>query len=79
MPLMMSALASGSEEGSGKKGNLEERKEKESVKRATCVGKKLNRCTIEDKARVIELIEKDHKNCGIVKVTGFPEGTVHNF
>ena len=77
--LMMSALASGSGEGSGGKGNLEERKEKEPVKRATRVGKKLIKCTKEDKTRVIELIEQGHKNCDIVKMTGFPEGTVHNF
>ena len=50
----MSALASCSGEGSGEKGNLEERKEKKTVKRATRVGKKLNKCTMENKARVIE-------------------------
>ena len=55
---MMSGLASGSGEGSGEKGNLQERKEKEPVKRTTHVGKKLNKYTMEDKARVIELIEK---------------------
>ena len=27
----------------------------------------------------IELIEKGHKNCEIVKMTGFPKGTVRNF
>ena len=48
---MMSALASGSGEGSGEKGNLEERKEKEPVKRATHVGKKLNKYTMEDNIR----------------------------
>ena len=30
---------------------------------------------MEDKARVIELIEKGHENCEIVKMTGFPGGT----
>ena len=75
----MSALASDSGEGSGEKGNLEEHKEKEPVKRATHVGKKLNKYTMEDKVRVIEFIEKGHKNCEIVKMTWFPEGTVHNF
>ena len=79
MPLMMSALASGSGEGSGEKGNLEERKEKEPVKRGTHVGKNLNKYTMEDRARMIELIEKGHKNCEIVKMTGFPESTVHSF
>ena len=48
------------------------------MKRVTHVGKKLNKYTMEDKARVIELIEKGHKNCEIVKMTGFPEGTVRN-
>ena len=76
---MMSALASGSGEGSGDKGNLDERKEKEPVKRATRVGKKLNKYTMEDKVRVIELIENGHKNCEIVKMTGFPKGTARNF
>ena len=76
---MMSELTSGSGEGSGEKGNLEERKEKEPVKRATHVGKKLNKYKMKDKARVIELIEKDHKNCEIVKTTGFLEGTARNF
>ena len=66
-------------EGSGEKGNLEEHKEKESVKRAIHVGKKLNKYTMEDKVRVIEFIEKGHKNCEIVKMIGFPEGTVRNF
>ena len=75
---MMSARASGSGEGSDEKGNLEERKEK-TVKRATHLGKKLNKYTMEDKTRVIELIEKGHKNCEIVKMTGFSEGTVRNF
>ena len=75
----MSAQVSGSGEGSGEKGNLEERKEKKTVKMATHVGKKLNKYTMEDKAREIELIEKGHKNCEIVKMTWFPEGTVHNF
>ena len=54
---MMSALASDSGEGSDEKGNLQERKEKEKVKRTTRVGKKLNKYTMEDKARIIELIE----------------------
>ena len=76
---MMSALASGSREGNGEKGNLEEHKEKEPVKRATHVGKKLNKYTMEDKVRVIELIEKGNKNCEIVKMTEFPGGTVRNF
>ena len=76
---MMSALVSDSEEGNVVKGNLEERKEKEPVKRFTHVGKKLNKYTMEDKARVIELIEKGHKNCKIVKMTGLPESTVRNF
>ena len=75
----MSGLASGSGEESGEKGNLQERKEREPVKTGTCVGKKLNKYTMEDKARVIELIGKSHKNCEIVKMTGFPESTVRNF
>ena len=65
---MMSAVASGSGEGSGKKENFQEHKEKEPVKRSTRVGKKLNKYTMEDKARMIELIEKGHKNCKIVKM-----------
>ena len=28
---------------------------------------------------MIELIEKSHKNCEIVKMIRFPEDTVHNF
>ena len=67
-----------SRERSGGKENLEERKEKEPVKRATHVGRKLNKYTMKIKARMIELIEKDHKNCEIVKISWFPEVTVHN-
>ena len=55
---MMSALASGSGEGSDEKGNLQERKKKEPVKRAIRVEKILDKYTMEDKVRVIELIEK---------------------
>ena len=45
---MMSALASISGEGIGEKGNLQERKKKKTVKRATRVEKKLNKYTMED-------------------------------
>ena len=70
---------SDSGEGSGEKGNLEEHKEKEPVKRATHVEKKFNKYTLEDKTRMIEFIEKGHKNYEIGKMTGFPEDTVRNF
>ena len=53
LSLMMSAIPSGSGEGSGEKGNLEEHKKKESVKRATHIGKKLNKYTMEDKESMI--------------------------
>ena len=49
------------------------------MKRVTRVGKKLNKYTMQDKARVIELIEKSHKNCEIMKMTGLSEVTVRNF
>ena len=48
---MMSGLASDSREGNGEKGNLEERKEKEPVKRAI-YGNKLNKYKMEGKVRV---------------------------
>ncbi|KAK3895414.1 hypothetical protein Pcinc_000866 [Petrolisthes cinctipes] len=58
---------------------METSKKKVPVKRASRVGKKLNRYSLQDKAKVIELIEKVLKNAEIVRQTGFPEGTVRNF
>ncbi|KAK3894001.1 hypothetical protein Pcinc_002209 [Petrolisthes cinctipes] len=58
---------------------MESSKKKAPVKRASRVGKKLNRYSLQDKAKVIELIEKGLKNAEIVRQTGFPEGTVRNF
>lgn len=58
---------------------METNQKKVPVKRASRVGKKLNRYSLQDKAKVFELIEKGLKNAEIVKQTGFPEGTVRNF
>ena len=46
----MSALASGSREGSGEKGNLEERKEKEPVKRDILTD--TDRNVVEDETKI---------------------------
>ncbi|KAK3858664.1 hypothetical protein Pcinc_035170 [Petrolisthes cinctipes] len=59
--------------------NMETSKKKVPVKRDSRVGKKLNRYSLQDKTKVIELIEKGLKNAEIVRQTGFPEGTVRNF
>ena len=47
-------------------------------KRDYRAGKKHAKYSLQDKARVIELLEKDTKTCEIVRLTGIPESTVRN-
>ena len=41
-------------------------------------GKKHSKYSVQDKAKVIELIEKGTKTCDIVRMTGIPESTIRS-
>ena len=62
-----SSSSSESEEDDKKKRKCEYRK-----------GKKHSKYSVQDKAKVIELIEKGTKTCDIVRMTGIPESTIRS-